>query len=646
MYRNWKKRDMENRKNNNEANLGRLLFGERSPLALHVCLKPMVDGDELMAAMDPFEMVNLGVGRRYYLAKLNLGRGFAEAYILLNVYQAQKDKAAVSELSLLQKYQHDQQSPIPSVIDFSFAQESSQCSVFAPTFYCSKTKVFFHIPCQNCSRDLLFDESSEGLYCPDCRHSKSDNTIYSYYDKDQAKVNGENIVLLEKVFAQVADGNHSDSKIPCGDCQFTNQCFSNKSNPSHGVTNEHHFIIPFSHESFSVYGFSYFPISLQDYCELVSGKSKVDYLKRVIANKEYGRYRVLSETGSLVQHIEKNKYLISRAPDIAAILSIKLRVFLRICDALREFDSDIDISSITQSVINMDMSQMLTAGDSFARARIVIYPNVNNMFRGDFDFDTTAQKESEDSLSSEVPSMLSSILLVMFFKNAKNNELLIQNAFSTLTKSINSNTDVDLKGLSDIIEGSLEIRSVFNLGNFRYGKTEHIKEDDCFYELLLLILRMALVLSGKLKQPIDLNKNEKGMLSYTFPLLISDLKKMFLMIEEKCEENSSDVSQQQLIKQAMSEIVEDKRWLTDIFSALAVSQAKKTTLEDAKSDSAFAKSSSADQMVKNNVDDTIIQTKELSDMEKTILMRKKVLEDAELNDEMIMLSINRILRQL
>ena len=51
-------------------------------------------------------------------------------------------------------------------------------------------------------------------------------------------------------------------------------------------------------------------------------------------------------------------------------------------------------------------------------------------------------------------------------------------------------------------------------------------------------------------------------------------------------------------------------------------------------------------MVKNNVDDTIIQTKQLSDMEKTILMRKKVLEDAELNDEMIMLSINRILRQL
>lgn len=634
---------MNDRKNKNEANLGHLLFGERSPLSLHVCLKPMVDGDELIAAMDPFEMVSLGVGRRYYLAKLNLGHGFAEAYILLNIYQAQKDEAAVHELSLLQKYQHDQQSPIPSVIDFSFAQESSQSSIFAPTFYCSKTKVFFHIPCQNCSRDLLFDEKTEGLYCPDCRHSKSDHTIYSYYGKDNAEVNDENIVLLENVFAQVAEGNNVASGIPCGDCRFANQCFSNKPDISHGVANEHHFIIPFSHESFSVYGFSYYPISLQDYCELVSGKSKVDYLKRVIANKEYGRYKVLSETGSLVHKIEKKKYLISRVPDIAAILSIKLRVFLRICDALRQFDSDIDIESVTQSVINMDMSQMVTAGDSFARARIVIYPNVNNSFRGDFDAST--QSENGGALTSEVPGTLSNILLVIFFKNKKNNELLIQNAFSTLTKIINSNTDVSLKDLSDIIEDSCEVRSVFNLGNFRYNGTEHFKEDDCFYEILLLILRMALVLSGNLKQPIDLKENEKGIMSYTFPLLISDLKKMFQMIEDKCEGASSDISQQ-LIKQAMSEIVEDKHWLADFYSALAISQEKKTKHTNAGSDSEFAASASLDQVVENTLEDTVVHNKDLPDMEKTILMRKKVLEEAELNDEMIILSINRILRQM
>lgn len=626
-----------------EANLGRLLFGDRSPMLLHVCLKPDDPTNESLASLDPFEMINLGVGRRYFLARLSTGKGFSEQFILLNIYNANNDKNAVDELVMLERYRDEDRIPLPAVIDFNTGYQASGDSSHSPAFYCRKTRQFFNVECVVCSGTLEYKKDDDCLYCPRCNELDEKAISYSFYESFDDK----NVTLLEDVFSQYAQTDSASKNMPCSGCKHAKKCFPQVEKSSTSVVNEFHHIIPFSYEPFSVYGFSYFPLNLIDYCELVSGKSKTDLLDKLSTSKESGRYRVLSESGSFTQRLNEQNYLTVKMPDVASILSIKLRVFMRLCDAMNRFGEGENISGIAQAGINMDLEQMYAAGDSFTRARMVFLPPSVNLI-GSIVFDESHVNKHVDADSA--PTTLSDILFLMFFKNKKSNELRIEKAVDELVLKIGGEVEVSLDKLSKIISSSDELSLVFSAKSLFYYDVQSGAEltlkvtpqltpqlTQQLSQIVLMIVRLGLILSQRINAQI-FSSSEGGHEPsvYSFVKIIHVIKEMFSHVDyirtSQLQGQLTPEVDEQLLESALREIIKDEAWLDSIFSKTsAVNGAAIPPVEN---------------VYDSENDKTLIAPTDYSELDKTVVSGRQLPDDVEADDVMIMSSINRILRQL
>ncbi len=614
---------MSQSSNQNEANLGSLLFGERSPMSLHVCLKPETGEGGALASLDPFEVINLGVGRRYVLAHLSMGKGFMAQFVLLNIYNPQSDSAAIEELATLEKYADDPRVPLPSIINFG------ESLAYSPTFYCGKTQVFFNVPCTVCATNLEVKSDSDYLHCPRCEElSQAEKICYSFYGDPIGETSiyddtEHRVILLEDIFSLYASTPNLTTSMPCSGCEYSASCFPNAPKASGAVVNERHFIIPFSIESFSIYGFSYYPLNLIDYCELVSGKSKKDLLQALKDTGQTGRYRVLTESGNFSYQLAEHHYLTIQSPDLKWLLSVKLRVLMRICDALGKLGPEVNVSNITHNEMRMDVSQSYAAGDSFSRARLVLLcSNKVNLQWG--------EEKGEISFS------LSDTLFFIFFKNKGSNELSLKIAIDSLIEIINTRRDISLQDLNEIILNEITLKSIFSKNKLLYDSallptTSGVERNGAECEtLILMIVRLGVLLSKALNDGVfDVSIN-------TVSQVITELKRIFVLVDSSINVEVTsplelDVESDVLLS-ALNEIIEDESWLNSIFSSntqvrAAVNDASDLCEQD---------------------DKTIIMTAK-EDLDRTVILKNKTTDNVgnvESDDVMIMSSINRILRQL
>ena len=639
-----------------EANLGRLLFDGRTPISLHVCLKPTDQTNELMSSLDPFETISLGVGRRYYLARLSMGKGFYERFILLNVYNKEKDEHALAELAMLEHFGSNDRIPFPEVIDFNRGNnEESEAFSYSPTFYCSKKNYFFNVPCTYCSGKL--EAADDGLlYCPRCHELNHKSHVYSYYDavnESSSKCSNEKIVLLEEVFSEYAQSDQFSSIVPCSGCEHSVECFPQEPKSISTVANELHYIIPFSHEPFSIYGFSYNPLSLVDYCDLVSGKSKSDFLGKLKKNKEFGKYRVLSESTTFAKRFNQQDYLTVKDPDPVSVLSVKLRVFMRICDALSRLNDEVDVSGLSHADINMDVSQMYAAGDSFTRAKIGFVPHSETAA----DAFITDEEGGVKGIEKVISRALSEILFIMFFNSKQCNELKLIKAVDKLLGKVNKRVELSLANLDEIINSSDVLPAVFLRNNFHNKSISNGGLTSEVNQVVLTLIRLGLILTCRLGDRVFLSEDSN---SRSFVYIISELKKMFGLLDLMRTSRLPIESDRQLLETALNEIIDDEVWLKRVLDKQVFKLDENAVVSQNDDDlgenefskiSAFSKHDSQDV---TESDKTVIMSSgklnlpnadEVS-LDKTVLLEGGATENVETDEVMIMSSINRILRQL
>lgn len=662
---------MKKSNNPNEADLGRLLFGDRSPLSLNVCLKPFDKDAELLTTLDPFEIVSLGVGRRYYLARLNVGKSFATQFILLNIYNSETDENSVDELVMLERFQDDARIPFPGVIDFNSGYRAKGETSYSPTFYCGKRKHFFNPSCTVCSSVLQADANSDYLYCPRCEELNEKQNLYSFYECDDE----QNVTLLEEVFAEYATTNAHSSNMPCSGCENTKTCFPEIAKTKNSVANEFHHIIPFSYEPYSVYGFAYSPLNLLDYSDLVSGRSKSDLLEKLIKSKENGRYRVLTESGSFIEKLKEQNYFTHRYPDLKSIFSIKLRVFMRVCDALNRLDKDMDLSGFSYASVSVNVSQVYAAGDSFTRASIEFLPPAKNQRNEALD----VKQQLDEIQLKTIHTMLSEALFLMFFRNENQHELGVKNAVLHLIELINGSREMSVSILEELFQKDERLFPL-RAEALRYYNAEVPAEGSTWInKILLAITKLGLFMSGKLEKTafdtdlFNVYLNDARPVD-SIQFVIGEVKKIFKLVDhlqvskslnslvDGNEEESikrtknraideAMVSDEQLLESALREILSDELWLDSVLGKQGGIQYRPGQTSTNSKDAGGITSHSLDDVtlsVESNGEDDrtrIMMPENLLD-EKTVLAKPDASDDMEADDVMIMSSINRILRQL
>ena len=261
-------------------------------------------------------------------------------------------------------------------------------------------------------------------------------------------------------------------------------------------------------------------MGLIDYCELVSGKPRTDLLFKLKVSKQTGRLKVLSESDGFSEKVKKQNYLTVQSPDLMSILSIKLRVFIRICDAFERLGETADLSSLTHSDIRMDLSQAHAAGDSLTRARVMFFSAGDAIAPG--------EKGEITGLLSSLSRMLFSIL----FRNKSNNELAISSAVSVLIESINQFRDLSLDGVSEIISTSDELKDILTHNALFYDvklQADEERNEDLVAEvrhITLTLIRLALLMTG------ELGANVFELKLRSISNTVTEIEKIFSIVDE------------------------------------------------------------------------------------------------------------------
>jgi len=377
----------------NLADLGKILFSDGSPMQLLLCLKPNKKSTELDVQIDPFESVNLGVGRRYYLAQLRLGGSYFSQYVLLNAFDPTSDKTAVDELALLQQFSEEKSNPFPKHISFNDSLVTKDCN--SPIFFCKQKKEFFHGYCHQCGEVLIYSFDRQAIFCNQCSEHNKTTSFYSLLVAD----NQPETLSLDDLLYSFGKVIDAKGEFPCSNCLQHDACYSKAENEESDIP-----IMPFSFNAFALYGFNFYPLRLLDYCELIAGRSKSDLLESLSQSREKARYRVCTDSPGIMQDLKSRNYLLSEQPDVNTVLLIKLRLFLRLCLAVKNIHQQLSESHSTLSVDNimMDVAHENSAGDSFTRAKISLLPpnnrkNPAQIFQFDYD-DTRIWKSARLSL--------------------------------------------------------------------------------------------------------------------------------------------------------------------------------------------------------------------------------------------------------
>ena len=599
---------MDTSNSTNEAEIGHLLFGIDSPVSLKICLDQSSGDHPAANILAPFEVVTLGVGYRYYLAKLSLGNGFMEQFVLLNVFNANTDDGALKEQQFLQNYR-DQEVPFPSYVNFNPSNESKH-KEYAPVFYCVNKHTFFQVPCVNCGAQLQYDEEHSLMKCGRCSELSDTPQFYSFFDTEDSQTH---VILLEDVFAEFSQSNNFQSSVPCSGCDNASHCFPDNTNGQHSVVNESHAIIPFSHQSFSLHGFSYHPLSLIDYCELVSGKRKSEQLQKYLRTSELGKYKVLQSYPNFEKKEASPDFITGQYPELHAIFSTKLRVFLRVCQALSNLDKSHIPELVEANDISMDMSQWYAAGDSHTRASVVFNLSMNQF------------QKNEGGLDQETENLfycsMSNLLLLMFFKNENNNELAIDVEMDALVKFMNS----DKTSSNNTIEESLiyyiqKQLGLFCLENLYFYDDVVLKSD--LSDILVRILRLVLILS----QRIQKDRFSDQMMIFTLDGLMSEIKHILYVLDQAKADHVTHESDEQLLRVALQEIINDSDWISTVLQP----KAKHEVID--------LSQASGEQTLIISASDAV--------NDKTILIKRSDIDMNESDETHVMTSINRILRQL
>ena len=159
---------MSNNPTKLSSNIASVLFSNNTPFSIRLYRNKQ--------HKNPFEKIKLPMGSHFYLAELALGSSFYKKKILLRIYQ-QDDQSQTNLVDVLSKYDQIENNPFPSILTFDSDTLGTK-QFFPPLFYCSNKNVFFHAFCDICQSILIYNDNAATIECKYCMKLSANKTQF------------------------------------------------------------------------------------------------------------------------------------------------------------------------------------------------------------------------------------------------------------------------------------------------------------------------------------------------------------------------------------------------------------------------------------------------------------------------------------